>query len=121
MDKKIVRMKRRKKSIRKKVSGTAERPRMAVHKTNRNIYVQVIDDIQGKTICGASTSAKAEKTKGGTYTKKNVNFASALGEKVAKEAMDKGVKKVVMDRSGYKYHGVVKAVAEAARKKGLEF
>ena len=121
MDKKIARRNRRKKSIRKKVSGTADRPRMTVHKTNRNIYVQVVDDIQGKTICGVSTSAKTEKTKGGTYTKKNVNFAAALGEKVAKEAMGKGVKKVVMDRAGYKYHGVVKAIADAARKTGLEF
>jgi large subunit ribosomal protein L18 len=121
MDKKIARRDRRKKSIRKKISGTAERPRMAVHKTNKNLYVQVIDDVQGKTICGVSTSAKADKSKAGAYTRKNVNFAAALGEKVAKEAMGKGVKKVVMDRAGYKYHGVVKAIAEAARKTGLEF
>lgn len=121
MDKKIVRRKRRKKSIRKKVSGSSERPRMTVYKSNRNIYVQVIDDIQGKTICGVSTSARADKSSSGVYTKTNTNFASALGEKVAKEAMEKGVKKVVMDRAGYKYHGVVKAIADAARKTGLEF
>ena len=121
MDRKIARRKRRKRSIRKKVSGSGERPRMTVYKSNRNIYVQVIDDIQGKTICGVSTSAKADKGKDSGYTRKNMNFAAALGEKVAQEAMGKGVKKVVMDRAGHKYHGVVKAIADAARKTGLEF
>lgn len=117
--KKIIQKNRRKKSIRKKISGTQERPRMTVHKSNKNIYVQVIDDIEGKTICGASTLIPALKSKAGT--RKNLNFATSLGEEIAKFAQEKGVKKVVFDRAGYKYHGVVKAVADAARKKGLEF
>ena len=115
---KIIRKIRRKKSIRKKIMGSPDRPRMVIHKSNKNIYVQVIDDIDGKTICGTSTLVSA---KGKAETKKNMNFATALGEEIAKAAQGKGVKKVVFDRAGYKYHGVVKAVADAARKNGLEF
>ena len=115
---KLLQKQRRKKSIRKKVMGTQERPRMSVHKSNKNIYVQIVDDVEGKTLCGASTKVKDSKK---AETKKNTNFASALGEKIAKTAIEKGVKKVVLDRGGYKYHGVVKAVADAARKTGLEF
>ncbi len=106
---------RRKKAIRKKVSGSSERPRMCVHKSNRSIYVQIVDDIEGKTLCGISSIEKGE------ATRKNTNFASTLGEKIAKTATEKGIKKVVFDRSGYKYHGVIKALADAARKNGLEF
>lgn len=120
MDKTIQR-KRRKKSIRKKVLGTSERPRMSVHKSNKNIYVQIVDDVEGKTLCGASTSAKEAKKTGTAATKKNTNFAQALGERIAKTAIEKGLKKVVFDRGGYQYHGVIKAVADAARKTGLEF
>lgn len=115
---KIIRRNRRKKSIRKKVTGTLERPRMVVHKSNKNLYVQVIDDVDGKTLCGASTLVSA---KGKAETKANINFATSLGEEIAKTAQGKGVKKVVFDRAGYKYHGVIKAVADAARKNGLEF
>ncbi|MFA6636578.1 MAG: 50S ribosomal protein L18 [Candidatus Omnitrophota bacterium] len=110
---------RRKKSIRKKVSGTSDRPRMAISKSNRNIYVQVIDDVVGKTVCGASTRIAGEKSD--TVTRKNIECAGGLGVKIAKEAMGKGIKKVVFDRAGYKYHGTVKALAEGARKEGLEF
>ena len=117
--KKLIRRDRRKRSIRKKISGTPERPRMTVHKSNRNIYVQIIDDVEGKTICGVSTLIPA--LKGKAETRKNVNFAASIGEELAKSAQEKGVKKVVFDRAGYKYHGVVKAVADAARKNGLEF
>ncbi len=113
--------KRRKKSIRKKISGTPEKPRMCVHKSNRNIYVQVVDDVNSKTLCGVSTAVLASKDKPGQYTRKNAHFAEILGEKIADIATKKGIKKIVFDRSGYQYHGVVKAVAEAARKKGLEF
>ena len=117
--KKLIRKDRRKRSIRKKISGTSERPRMTVHKSNKNIFVQIIDDIEGKTICGVSTLIPAFKSK--ADTRKNLNFAVSIGEEIAKAAQEKGVKKVVFDRAGYKYHGVVKAVADAARKNGLEF
>ena len=106
---------RRKQSIRKKISGTSDRPRMCVHRSNKNIYVQVIDDVEGKTICGLSSAKKESKTC------KNTKFASEIGGNIAKIALEKGVKKVVFDRAGYLYHGVVKAIAEAARKGGLEF
>ncbi|MBU0767799.1 MAG: 50S ribosomal protein L18 [Proteobacteria bacterium] len=113
---------RRKKSIRKRVSGTAERPRMTIHKSNKGLYVQVIDDVQNRTICGISTHAKAvrENVKD-TCSRKNVRCAEVLGEHVARLALEKGVKKVVFDRAGYMYHGVVKTLADSARKNGLEF
>ncbi len=112
---------RRKRSIRKNISGTPERPRMAVHKTNKSIYVQIIDDVEGKTICGVSTRNVEVKggASGGTRTSKV--YAGELGTKIAKQALDKGVKKVVFDRAGYKYHGGIKALADGARKAGLEF
>jgi len=112
---------RRRKSIRKKITGTPERPRMCVHKSNRSIYAQIVDDVDGKTICGVSTQAVESKEGPGAGTRKNMNFAAGLGEKIAKDAVKKGVTRIVFDRSGYRYHGVIKAVAEAARKGGLEF
>ena len=112
---------RRKKSIRKKISGTSDRPRMSVHKSNRNIYVQIIDDVESKTLCGVSSRPSASKDKNAAETHKNMNFAAALGEEIAKAAAKKGIKKVAFDRAGYLYHGVIKAVADAARKGGLEF
>jgi len=108
---------RRRKAIRKKISGSSDKPRMAVHKSNKSLYVQIIDDVEGATLCGMSAKAIDGKAK----TCKNIDFATKLGEKIAKVAMEKGIKKVVFDRSGYKYHGVVKAIADAARKSGLEF
>ena len=110
---------RRRKAIRKKIIGSTDRPRMSVYKSNKNIYVQIVDDVQGRTICGLSTKSlnKEDKLK----TRKNLNFAVVIGESIADKAIEKGIKKIVFDRSGYRYHGVVKALAEAARKKGLEF
>jgi len=112
---------RRKSSIRKKVSGTSERPRMAVNKSNRSIYVQIIDDTLGKTVCGVSTRVSADKAGDKGSTRKNIDHAGELGGRIAKQAIEKGIKKVVFDWSGYKYHGTVKALAEGARKAGLEF
>ncbi|MDD4956089.1 MAG: 50S ribosomal protein L18 [Candidatus Omnitrophica bacterium] len=117
---KIERKNRRKKSIRKKVFGTPERPRMAVQKSNKSLYVQIIDDVQGVTICGASSQSASGGEKK-TVSMKNTNFATVLGEAIAKIAGEKGVKKVVFDRAGNRYHGVIKALADAARKGGLEF
>jgi large subunit ribosomal protein L18 len=103
--------------IRSKVSGTAERPRLAVKKSLKYIYAQVIDDAAGKTIAAASSRDKDAGVKGGS----NAAAAKAVGALIAKKAKDKGVTRVVFDRGGYQYHGNVKALADAARENGLEF
>jgi large subunit ribosomal protein L18 len=102
--------------IRGKVSGTAERPRLAVFKSLKHIYVQVIDDAAGRTIVAASTRDKDASAKGA-----NAASAKAVGELIAKKAKEKGVTRVVFDRGGYLYHGNIKALADAARANGLEF
>lgn len=93
---------------------------MCVHKSNRSLYVQIINDLEGKTLCSASTQSFASE-KPEVNTRKNIKFAAALGETIAKAAAEKGIKKVVFDRAGYRYHGVVKTIADVARKNGLEF
>ena len=102
--------------VRTKVSGTAERPRLCVYRSNTNLYVQIIDDVAGKTLVSCSTLDKEVKTKNS-----NVEAAKEVGALIAKRATAKNIKTVVYDRSGYIYHGVVKALAEAAREGGLEF
>ena len=102
--------------IRRKLSGTAERPRLAVFRSVAHIYAQVIDDAQGQTLVSASSVDKDGKGKGG-----NVAAAKAIGKLVAERAKEKGIKSVVFDRGGYQYHGRVKALADAAREAGLEF
>jgi large subunit ribosomal protein L18 len=102
--------------IRRKLSGTGERPRLAVFRSVAHIYAQVIDDVEGKTLASASSVDKDGKTKGG-----NVAAAKAIGKLVAERAKEKGVKRVVFDRGGYQYHGRIKALADAAREAGLEF
>jgi large subunit ribosomal protein L18 len=102
--------------IRRKLSGTAERPRLAVFRSVAHIYAQVIDDAQGQTLVSASSVDKTGKTKGG-----NVAAAKAIGKLVAERAKEKGIKSVVFDRGGYQYHGRIKALADAAREAGLEF
>ena len=104
--------------IRKKMQGTAERPRLNVYRSLNHIYVQVIDDLNGKTLVSAST---AEGKKERSRTGGNVASAKALGKTVAERAKAKGVTKVVFDRGGYIYHGRVKALADAAREAGLQF
>jgi large subunit ribosomal protein L18 len=104
------------KRIRRKLSGTAERPRLAVFRSVAHIYAQVIDDVEGRTVVSASSVDKVGKTKGG-----NVAAAKAIGKLVAERAKEKGIKSVVFDRGGYQYHGRVKALADAAREAGLEF
>ena len=105
--------------VRKKVSGTKERPRMAVCFSNEHIHVQFIDDIAGKTLAAASTLSKATPDR----EKLGANMASAktIGTLAAKTAIDKGIKAVVFDRGGARYHGKVKALADAAREAGLQF
>ena len=107
---------RRHARVRNKISGTAERPRLCVFRSNTNIYAQIIDDVAGNTIVSASTLDKEVKTK-----KSNVEAAKEVGTLIAKRATDKKITTVVFDRSGYIYHGVVKSLAEAAREGGLEF
>ena len=107
---------RRKLRIRKKVEGSTERPRLTVFRSNKQIYAQVIDDMTGQTVVSA-TSLKVEKAGEGG----KVAVATAVGEAVAKAALEKGIKQVVFDRNGYIYHGRVKALADGARKGGLSF
>jgi large subunit ribosomal protein L18 len=102
--------------IRRKLSGTAERPRLAVFRSVAHIYAQIIDDGAGQTLVSASSVDKGGKTNGG-----NVAAAKAIGKLVAERAQEKGIKAVVFDRGGYQYHGRVKALADAARAAGLEF
>ncbi|MEK6372804.1 MAG: 50S ribosomal protein L18 [Acidobacteriota bacterium] len=102
--------------IRSKITGTADRPRLAVFKSLKHIYAQVIDDASGKTIASASSRDKDSSTKGA-----NAAAAKALGALIAKKAKEKGVTQVVFDRGGYLYHGNIKALADAARENGLKF
>ena len=102
--------------IRRKVRGTGERPRLAVFKSLKHIYVQVIDDATGQTIVSASTLDKDSSAKGA-----NAAAAKAVGAAIAGKAKSKGVDRVVFDRGGYNYHGIIKALADAARENGLEF
>lgn len=110
---------RRHRRVRGKVSGTAERPRLCVSRSNKNIYAQVIDDISHTTICGASTLGEDFKKTGAKAA--TVEGAAKLGEIIGKLALDKGVTTVVFDRGGNLYHGRVKAVADGAREAGLVF
>src|SRR6266576_3318149 len=102
--------------IRAKVTGSAERPRLAVFKSLKHIYAQVIDDATGKTIVTASSRDKESSTKGA-----NAAAAKAVGALIAKKAKDKGITQVVFDRGGYVYHGNIKALADAARENCLKF
>lgn len=109
---------RRKLRIRKKVSGTTERPRLTVFRSARHIYAQVIDDTTGKTLTAASTMSKDLK---GNLEGNKCAAATAVGALVAEQCKSKSITKVVFDRNGYLYHGRVKALADAARKAGLDF
>ena len=98
--------------VRTKVSGTSERPRLCVYRSNTNLYVQIIDDVAGNTLVSCSTLDKDIKTK---------HAAKEVGAMIAKKALEKNIDTVVFDRGGYIYHGVVKELAEAAREGGLKF
>jgi len=107
---------------RKRIAGTKERPRLSVFRSVSHIYAQVIDDMTGRTLVAASTIDPAlkasfdKKSKGG-----NIRGAEAIGKAIAERSIEKGIKRVVFDRSGFLYHGRIRAVADAARKAGLEF
>lgn len=110
---------KRKKRIRKKIHGTQERPRLCVFRSDKHIYAQVIEDENGVTLASASTLSpeyrEMEKPKG------KVEAAKRIGELIARKAKEKGISKVVFDRSGYIYHGRIQALADAARQAGLDF
>ncbi len=106
------------KRVRRKIQGTAERPRLAVFKSLKHIYVQVIDDVAGRTIAAASSK---DQDLGEKVTGSNATAAKAVGKLIASRMKDKGVTRVVFDRGGYTYHGSIKALADAARENGLEF
>ena len=117
--KKQVQRLRRKSHVRKKVSGTPDRPRLTIFRSEKNIYVQIVDDMAGRTLVAASSQEKPMREKlsrGG-----NKAAAVAVGTFLAEKAVQAGIKKVVFDRNGYPFHGRVKELAEAARKGGLEF
>ena len=107
---------KRKVHIRKRISGTPERPRMTVFKSNRSLSIQIIDDIKGHTLASASTLEKEFRD-----IKATVEGAGKLGEAMGKRLLEKDIKTVVFDRNGYLYHGIVKAMADGARKAGVQF
>ncbi|QOI99033.1 MAG: 50S ribosomal protein L18 [Phycisphaeraceae bacterium] len=114
---KNIRRARRVVRVRRRIQGTATKPRLAVFKSVHHTYAQVIDDLSGTTLAAASTTEKAL----GVAKTGNIEAAAAVGAKVAERAASKGVKEVVFDRRGFKFHGRVKALADAARKAGLTF
>ena len=111
---------KRKKRVRKKVKGTPESPRLSVFRSSKHIYAQIIDDTNAKTIVGASSLSKdiQSRIQGKGCNKEG---AAIVGEYIAKRALEKGIKKVIFDRSGFLYHGRIKVLAEAAREHKLEF
>ena len=117
----IAQRERRHKRIRKKVRGTAERPRLVVHRSLKNMEGQLVDDDAGKTLLGVSTLAVDLKGFQGEGSNRKVAHAFAAGQRLAELAKGKGIDAVVFDRGGYQYHGRVKAFAEGARKGGLRF
>jgi len=122
LQKKMIRNEARQKRhrvIRNKIHGTADRPRLNVYKSLNQIYVQVIDDDAGVTMLSASTLDKEIKDK--AEKGYNVDAAKAVGQLIASRALEKGIKDIVFDRGGYRYHGRVKALADAARETGLNF
>ena len=110
---KIDRRNKIKARIRGRISGTAARPRMTVFRSNKEIYVQLVDDLAGKTLVSTSSKGIEEGTK--------IEIAAKVGENVAKKALEAGITEVVFDRNGYLFHGRVKSLADAARKGGLKF
>ena len=105
--------------LRNRLAGTAERPRLAVFRSNNHMYAQIIDDTVGNTLVAASTAEKAIKAE--LEKTNNVDAAAYVGTVIAKRAIEKGIKEVVFDRGGFIYHGKVQALADAAREAGLEF
>jgi large subunit ribosomal protein L18 len=108
-------------SLRKRIEGTAERPRLVVFRSARHIYAQIVDDQNGKTLVAASDLGESAKAAGIDAKAKKKERAKAVGAALAKKLLEKGIDKVVFDRAGFKYHGRVSAIAEGAREAGLQF
>ena len=117
MSKELARAKR-KIRIRKKISGTSERPRLVVYRSNLHLYAQIVDDAAGSTLVATSTLTLS---KGGAGVRPNLEGATRVGQEIARLAKEKSISSVVFDRNGYLYHGRIKAVAEGAREGGLQF
>jgi len=117
MDNKVLRRQKIRYRIRRNVAGTAQKPRVSIFRSNSDIYVQIIDDESGKTLAAASSKDKDIQPQKGNKTEKS----KLVGAAIARKASDLGISKVIFDRSGYLYHGRVKAVAEGAREGGLQF
>lgn len=116
LSKKRITRVRRKKRVRKKIVGTVTRPRLSVYKSNKNISVQAIDDINGTTLASISTLGKEL-----AGMKSSVDSGKIVGQKIAKKLENMAVSTIIFDRNGYRYHGIVKAIAEGAREAGLKF
>lgn len=112
-------LQRRHDRVRRKVSGTPERPRLCIHKSLRHLYAQLVDDKAGQTLCFATTNTKANKAESRSCS--GMGWAKKLAAELAGKAKAKGVEAVVFDRGGYRYHGVIKAFGDAAREAGLKF
>jgi len=117
---KILLRERRKKRVRKKILGTSDKPRLCVYKSNRYIYAQLVDDTTGVTLAFAS-SLKFKKEEEDKINYKSIKDAKKVGEEIGKIAAGKGIKRIVFDRSGYPYHGRLKALADAVREQGIKF
>ncbi len=118
---KIEGRKRRQHSLRKRISGTAERPRLVVYRSAKHIYAQVVDDLAGKTLAGASDLLAKKNPPSDPPKGKKRDRAKAVGTLVAKKCLEKGIKQVVFDRAGYRYHGRISSIATGAREAGLKF
>lgn len=119
-DKKTVARFKRKVRIRKRIKGTADKPRLSVFRSSKHISVQVIDDVAGKTLAAASSLEKEVRGKKASFENKTA-LATFIGKLIAERAQEKGVKQIVFDRNGFLYHGRVKAISEGAREAGLKF
>lgn len=115
----VVARKIRQRRVRVRVRGTSERPRLSVYRSNKHIYVQIIDDAANRVLAAVSSVSKGFRDMGKSGG--NVTGATLVGEMIAEQALQKGIRRVVFDRNGFLYHGRIKAVAMAAREKGLEF
>ena len=107
--------------IRQKVQGTAERPRLCIHKSLRHLYAQLVDDAAGRTLLAATTNRKELRESSGRKSFRNKEWAKRLGKEIGEKAVQAGIRQVVFDRGGYLYHGCVKVFADAAREAGLQF
>ena len=110
---------RRRRHVRSSITGTAERPRLSVFRSSKHIYAQLIDDLSGSTLAAASTAGKTAKA--GLPYGGNIKAARAIGKQLAEKAKEKGISKAAFDRGHYRYHGRIKALADAAREGGLQF